>query len=70
MERRGRAISCPEKVYAVKECDMLICHRPKEAVALTAGQYPTMEHPMAARNMQNLHIRQFLDIAFPALFIV
>lgn len=48
LERRGRAISCPEKVYAVKECDMLICHRPKEAVALTAGQYPTMEHPMAA----------------------
>ncbi len=36
-----------KKVYAVKECDMLICHRPKEAVALTAGQYPTMEHPMA-----------------------
>lgn len=35
-------------VWAIKECDMLICHRPHEAVALTAGQYPTMEHPMAA----------------------
>lgn len=33
---------------AVKECDMLICHRDHEVVALTAGQYPTLEHPFAA----------------------
>lgn len=37
-----------EPVQCIRECDMLICHRPHEAVALTAGQYPTMEHPMAA----------------------
>ena len=37
-----------EPVHCIRECDMLICHRPHEAVALTAGQYPTMEHPMAA----------------------
>lgn len=35
-------------VAAVKECDMLLCHRRGEVTALTAGQYPTMEHPMAA----------------------
>ena len=37
-----------EPVLAVKECDMLLCHREHEVVALTAGQYPVMEHPHAA----------------------
>lgn len=37
-----------EPVLAVKECDMLLCHRKNEVVALTAGQYPVMEHPHAA----------------------
>lgn len=37
-----------EEVCAVKECDMLICHRKHEVTALTAGQYPVMEHPHAA----------------------
>lgn len=37
-----------KKVFAVKECDMLFYHRKHEVVALTAGQYPTMEHPHAA----------------------
>lgn len=35
-------------VLAVKECDMLLCHRKHEVVALTAGQYPVMEHSHAA----------------------
>ncbi|WP_313578316.1 DUF2264 domain-containing protein [Lacrimispora sp.] len=37
-----------KETYAVKECDMLLCHRKHEVVALTAGQYPVMEHPHAA----------------------
>lgn len=37
-----------EKIYAVKECDMLLCHRKNEVTALTAGQYPVMEHPCGA----------------------
>ncbi|MDO5416391.1 MAG: DUF2264 domain-containing protein [Lachnospiraceae bacterium] len=37
-----------QPVRAVKECDMLLCHRENEVTALTAGQYPTMEHPYAA----------------------
>ncbi len=37
-----------KETYAVKECDMLLCHRRHEVVALTAGQYPVMEHPHAA----------------------
>ena len=36
------------EVLAVKECDMVLCHRKHEVVALTAGQYPVMEHPFAA----------------------
>lgn len=37
-----------KRLFAVKECDMLFYHREHEVVALTAGQYPTMEHPHAA----------------------
>lgn len=37
-----------DEVRAVKECDMLLCRRKNEVVALTAGQYPVMEHPFAA----------------------
>lgn len=37
-----------QPVLAVKECDMLLCHRRNEVVALTAGQYPAMEHTHAA----------------------
>ncbi len=47
-----RADSLPlprlKNTLAVTECDMLLCHRAHETVALTAGQYPTMEHPCAA----------------------
>lgn len=35
-------------VLAVKECDMLLCHRRHEVTALAAGQYPMMEHCHAA----------------------
>lgn len=34
--------------YGVKECDMLLCHRKHEVVALAAGQYPVLEHPHGA----------------------
>lgn len=37
-----------QPVKVVKECDMLLCRRPHEVVALTAGQYPAMDHPYAA----------------------
>lgn len=37
-----------ERWHAVKECDMLLLHRENEAAALTAGQYPVMEHPFSA----------------------
>jgi len=37
-----------KRIYSVKECDMMLCHRIKEVIALTAGQYPTMNHPEAA----------------------
>lgn len=33
-----------DKIYLIKESDMLIQHRNNEVVALTAGQYPTIEH--------------------------
>lgn len=32
----------------IKECDMLICQKKGEVIALTAGQYPTIEHTHAA----------------------
>lgn len=37
-----------KEVCAVKECDMLLCHRKHEVTALTAGQYPVLEHAYAA----------------------
>lgn len=36
------------EVRAVQECDMLLCHRKNEVVALTAGQYPVMNHTHGA----------------------
>ncbi|MEG2348960.1 MAG: DUF2264 domain-containing protein [Hungatella sp.] len=33
---------------AIPECNMLMQHRPGDVTALTAGQYPTMEHTYAA----------------------
>lgn len=47
---QAESLPLPElkEVLAVKECDMLICHRKQEVTALTAGQYPVMEHPHAA----------------------
>lgn len=47
---KAESLPLPElkKTLAVKECDMLLCHRKHEVVALTAGQYPTMEHPYMA----------------------
>lgn len=32
-------------VKAIPECNMILTHRPYEVTALTAGQYPRMEHP-------------------------
>lgn len=37
-----------KKTMAIPECDMLIQHRKGEVTALTAGQYPLMEHTHAA----------------------
>lgn len=37
-----------EPVKLIPECRMLLCHRPYEVTALTAGQYPRMEHPNTA----------------------
>lgn len=47
-QAKSEALPKLSVVHAVKECDMLLCHRKHEVVALTAGQYPTMEHPYAA----------------------
>lgn len=47
-QEESKALPKLEQVRAVKECDMLFCHRKHEVTALTAGQYPVMEHPHAA----------------------
>lgn len=36
--------------------ETVLCHRKHEVVALTAGQYPVMEHPFAAENTPSLPI--------------
>ncbi len=47
-QAKSRELPELEEVRAVEECDMLLCHRKHEVTALTAGQYPVMEHPCAA----------------------
>lgn len=49
-----------KETYAVKECDMLFSHRRHEVAVLTAGQYPTMDHPYAAE--------KYAKFAYSSLF--